>query len=211
LRNDGTWATPSGSGSGTVTSITAGSGLSGGTITTSGTISIDTGNANTWSATQTFSSAVQTNTINANGSNITLGSTVAVVPSTGFAPTVDGAYVLGAPSLRWSTVYAVTGTINTSDVNQKQDVRSLNEAEARTAVKLKSLVRAFRFKDAVAEKNENARIHVGVIAQDVAAAFTSEGLDANNYGLFCSDVLEDNSTQLGIRYEELLAFIISAL
>jgi len=37
--NTPTWATPSGSG--TVTSITAGSGLSGGTITTSGTIALD--------------------------------------------------------------------------------------------------------------------------------------------------------------------------
>lgn len=211
LRNDGTWATPAGGSGGTVTSITAGSGLSGGTITTSGTISLNTGNSNTWSATQIFSSAVQTNTINANGSNVTIANTFGVVPSVGVAPAVDGVYVLGAPSFRWSTVYATTGTINTSDAGQKQDVRALNEAEARTAVKLKQLIRAFKFKDAVTAKGDNARIHVGVIAQDVAAAFASEGLDANNYGLFCSDVLEDNSTQLGIRYDELLAFIISAL
>jgi hypothetical protein len=210
LRNDGTWATPAGGSGGTVTSVTAGSGLSGGTITTSGTISLNTSNANSWSATQTFS-AVQTNTINSNGSNVTIASTFGVVPSVGVAPAVDGAYVLGAPSLRWSTVYATTGTINTSDANQKQDVRDLSEAELRVAVKLKKLVRAFKFKDAVTAKGDNARIHVGVVAQDVAAAFTSEGLDASNYGLFCSDVLEDNSTRLGIRYDELLAFIISAL
>ena len=41
-------------GGGTVTSITAGSGLSGGTITTSGTISLNMANANTWTADQTF-------------------------------------------------------------------------------------------------------------------------------------------------------------
>ena len=42
LRGDNTWATPSGGGggSGTVTSITAGTGLDGGTITTSGTIDL---------------------------------------------------------------------------------------------------------------------------------------------------------------------------
>lgn len=39
---------------GSVTSITAGSGLSGGTITTSGTISLNTANANIWSGVQTF-------------------------------------------------------------------------------------------------------------------------------------------------------------
>ena len=43
LRGDGSWQTVSGGGSGTVTSITAGTGLSGGTITTSGTISASFG------------------------------------------------------------------------------------------------------------------------------------------------------------------------
>jgi hypothetical protein len=42
LRGDGTWSTVS-SGSGTVTSITAGTGLTGGTITTSGTLSVSYG------------------------------------------------------------------------------------------------------------------------------------------------------------------------
>lgn len=40
---------------GTVTSVAAGTGLSGGTITTTGTISLDTANPNTWTASQTFS------------------------------------------------------------------------------------------------------------------------------------------------------------
>lgn len=41
-------------GTGTVTSITAGVGLSGGTITSSGTISLNLSNANTWTGLQTF-------------------------------------------------------------------------------------------------------------------------------------------------------------
>ena len=46
-----------GAGSGTVTSVVCGTGLSGGTITTSGTCSINLGNANTWTATQNFAAA----------------------------------------------------------------------------------------------------------------------------------------------------------
>ena len=46
--------TGGGGGSGTVTSITAGTGLTGGTITTSGTIALNTANQNTWSALQLF-------------------------------------------------------------------------------------------------------------------------------------------------------------
>ena len=50
---------------------------------------------------------------------------------------------------------------------------------------------------------------------EVEAAFTAEGLNASEYGLFCSDTFEDEDgnsvTRLGIRYEELLAFIISVM
>jgi hypothetical protein len=40
LRNDGTWATPAGGGSGTVTSVATGTGLTGGPITTTGTVAL---------------------------------------------------------------------------------------------------------------------------------------------------------------------------
>jgi len=46
-------AWPTGGG-GTVTSVTAGAGLSGGTITTSGTVTLNLGSANTWTGAQTF-------------------------------------------------------------------------------------------------------------------------------------------------------------
>jgi hypothetical protein len=130
---------------------------------------------------------------------------------TAFVPFPDNTVTLGSSGYRWSVVYAATGTINTSDGNQKQDVADLNEAEQRVAIRIKALVKKFRFKDAVAAKGDKARIHVGVIAQEVKAAFEAEGLVAEQYAMFCSDKLEDGSDQLGIRYEELLAFVISAI
>jgi len=48
------------SATGTVTSVTAGTGLSGGTITSSGTISLDVANANNWTAKQTFTGSTST-------------------------------------------------------------------------------------------------------------------------------------------------------
>jgi len=131
--------------------------------------------------------------------------------STYFNPWVDNTLRLGGPSNRWTEVYAVTGTINTSDGTQKQDIADLDAAEKRAAVRLKGLIKKFRFKDAVALKGADARIHVGVIAQDVGAAFEAEGLDPARYGIFCKDVLDDGSSRYGVRYEELLAFIIAAL
>ena len=128
-----------------------------------------------------------------------------------FSPLGDNTTALGYTGARWSVVYAATGTINTSDENQKQDIESLSIAELAVARRIKSLIKKFRFKDAVEAKGNDARIHVGVIAQDVKDAFTAEGLDATRYGIFCSDTDEDGVITLGVRYEELLAFVIAAM
>ena len=130
-------------------------------------------------------------------------------------PFADASYSLGTGPQRWTAVYAVNGTIQTSDRTEKQQIEELNTAELAVAKRLKGLIRKFKFNDSVAEKGDGARIHVGVIAQDVHDAFVAEGLDPYKYGLFCSDTwntLDGNSqTRLGVRYEELLAFVIAAL
>ena len=149
-----------------------------------------------------------------------------------FYPGIDGGPLLGFPSFRWNTVYATTGTINTSDGNEKQDINLLNDAEKNVAVRLKSLVRSFKFNDAVAAKGAAARVHFGLVAQDVASAFDAEGLDPQRYAMFCSDTWYEvdgkpstdvndpftkdtegavEKTRLGIRYDELIVFMISVL
>jgi hypothetical protein len=159
---------------------------------------------------------------NVSGANVT--QTVTGV----FRPVPDGSVNLGGASNRWNTVYATTGAINTSDAREKQDIESLSDAEVRVAMALKGLVRKFRMRDAVAAKGDAARIHIGVIAQDVQAAFAAEGLDANHYGIVCFDVwdaepeaVDDNGNvvrpakaageRFGIRYDEMLAFIIGVI
>lgn len=143
-------------------------------------------------------------------------------------PTDDNNRRLGSAALRWEVVYAGTGTINTSDANEKQQIRNLLAKEIEVAKKLKGLIRAFKFNDAVEKKGSKARIHFGVIAQDVKAAFESEGLVAKEYGMLCFDTWEEIQEQqdkdgnivvdsrpagsrYGVRYEELLAFIIAAI
>jgi hypothetical protein len=139
------------------------------------------------------------------------GALTAQLASTYFRPWVDNTLELGGASNRWSVVYAATGTINTSDREQKQDTADLDAAEKRVALRIKGLVKKFRFKDAVGKKGKDARVHVGVIAQDVGTAFEAEGLNPERYGIFCKDKLEDGSYVYGVRYEELLAFVIAAL
>ena len=111
-------------------------------------------------------------------------------------PRSDNAYTIGSAAYRWSVVYAASGTINTSDETLKQDIRLLSEAEKRVAVKCKGLIRAFKYKDAVEKKGDGARIHVGVIAQEVKAAFESEGLIAEDYGILCYDSWDEQEATI---------------
>ena len=102
---------------------------------------------------------------------------------------VDNASSLGTSSTRWSEIFAGTGTINTSDERDKASIVAPDEALMRAWGKVN--FRVFQFKDAVEKKGSEARLHVGVIAQQVIDAFASEGLDATRYGLLCYDKWDD--------------------
>lgn len=145
-----------------------------------------------------------------------------------FRPTTDNAANLGFTTNRWATVYAGTGSINTSDEREKQDIKDLSDAEKQAAIGIKGLIKSFRFKDSVAQKGDKARIHFGVMAQQVAEAFKIVGLNPDDYAMFCYDewkeqpeILDDAGlviqpymaagNRYGIRYDELLAFVISAI
>jgi hypothetical protein len=128
----------------------------------------------------------------------------------------DNQLDLGDTAFRWDDIYATNGTIQTSDRNEKQDIAELDEAERRVAVAAKGLLRKFRWKSAVEEKGDDARIHFGIIAQDLQAAFEAEGLDAGRYAMFIHSTWTDEETgeeksRMGVRYPQLLAFIIAAI
>lgn len=126
----------------------------------------------------------------------------------GLRPQLDGMQTIGSGGARYSVVYAATGSINTSDEREKQQVRDIEAAALRAWGKVK--FRQFKFNDAVAIKGDGARWHFGVIAQKVKEAFESEGLDAFAYGLLCYDEWPQNGdnpagNRYGVRYEEALA------
>jgi hypothetical protein len=104
-------------------------------------------------------------------------------------PATDNNRNLGEASFRWATVFAGTGTINTSDATEKTALRALTDAEKRAIRAIVSGVGVYRWLSSVEEKGDAAREHIGVTAQAVEAAFAAEGLDARRYGLFCVDPL----------------------
>jgi hypothetical protein len=137
-------------------------------------------------------------------------------------PIVDAVSDLGRSSSRWKDIYATNAVINTSDDRSKEQSVSISGQEQLVATQLKGMMKRFKFKDAVSEKGESARWHFGVIAQEVIQAFSDHGLDAYRYGIVCFDEWEDEfdidgelaiaaGDRYGIRYDELLCFIISAL
>jgi len=211
----GTWGI---SVSGNAATATTATNLSGGsvsatTVTASGAV---TSNSSGFAA--LASSAVQlyngNTSMSHNGTSFSWGQNstiIAALSPSQFVPSPDNTLSLGSGGLRWTTVYATTGTINTSDRNDKQQVADLTAAEKAVGQALKGMMKTFKFNDAVLVKGPNARIHFGVIAQDVKAAFEAQGLTAENYGVFCSDTLPNGHTRLGVRYEELLALIIGSL
>ena len=103
------------------------------------------------------------------------------------SPGTDNTQNLGASGNRWAQVWAGTGTIQTSDLRDKEWDGDLTEQELRVAKRLARSVGRYRWQEAVDAKGDNARSHVGVSAQEVQAAFEAEGLDATRYGMFCYD------------------------
>jgi hypothetical protein len=157
------------------------------------------------------------------------GSSPRVIPCRSTGDKNDNAIDLGMSNARFDDIYATnTSIISSSDSTLKQDIEELTDAEERVAVACKGLLRKFRWRDAVEEKGDDARIHFGIMAQDLRDAFTAEGLDAGRYGMFISNTWWEHEgehyptsesapegatevTRLGVRYTELLAFIISAI
>ena len=102
-----------------------------------------------------------------------------------FRPSTNANINLGSPNKKWNNIYANNGTIQTSDIRAKDDISNIND-EVLDAWGEVNFVQ-FRLKDAVQKKNNKARFHSGLIAQNIQSVFDSRGLDVSKYGFFCHD------------------------
>ena len=123
-------------------------------------------------------------------------STNTIHPCTTTGSPRDNAIQLGYSSARFNDAFITNGVTTGSDRTEKQDIAALTDTEMLVAARLSQTFRTYRWKDAVASKGDNARTHTGTIAQEVQAAFTAEGLDAGDYGLFCSDTWWETQTEV---------------
>lgn len=102
--------------------------------------------------------------------------------STAFCPNVTKDVTLGGASKLWKTVYAKTGTINTSDRTKKHDIKDLTEVYEKLFLKLQP--KSFIF-------NDGDRVHIGAISQDVEDAMHELGMSAEDFAGFCKDIQYD--------------------
>jgi hypothetical protein len=115
-------------------------------------------------------------------------------------PWGDNVQNLGDGSHRMGTIFAGTGTINTSDARDKSNARALSTAEIRVGRRLARLVQIWQFNDAVAVKGDQARWHTGWVAQTVMEAFTAEGADPFRHACVGFDLLTKSES-----YEEFVS------
>ena len=103
-------------------------------------------------------------------------------------PGTDNTKTLGTASKRWSEIFAGNGTINTSDAREKtvvsDDDKVLDAVDTIT-------IKPFKWNNSIESKGDSARIHYGVLAQEVKTAFEAQGLAAEDYGLLCYDEWPD--------------------
>lgn len=129
----------------------------------------------------------------------------------------DGAQ-LGGSNYKWKSVYATTGTVQTSDRNAKKNIQDMDDRY----VQLFDLVRPVTYM-----LLNGDRIHTGFIAQEVEEAMEKVGLTAEDLGFFCrdiktkevfdengkmheEDVLDENGNPVyiySLRYEEYIAIM----
>lgn len=115
-------------------------------------------------------------------------------------PGSTGVATLGLDPLRYKDIYLTNAPNVTSDRTLKKDIEQLTAVELLVAQELKGLIKKYKL------KSDDARLRVGVIAQEVEIAFSNHGLNALDYNM-----IDKTDGMYSIRYEELILFIITSV
>ena len=94
--------------------------------------------------------------------------------------------------------------IISSDKNKKKDIEALDERYGAFFDYLNPV--RFKYKD-----GSSSRFHTGFIAQEVIEALDNSNLSESELAAVCTIHGKDESTELGIRYEELIAVCVNEI
>lgn len=125
---------------------------------------------------------------------------------------------LGSPTFRWGTVYAQTGTINTSDRTLKNSIEDLPEIYEQLILRCRPV--RFKYNDGTSD-----RYHTGFISQEVEELMIELGIDSKDFGGFVKAPIYEIMTDDGefditspitgyiymLRYEEFISPAIQVI
>lgn len=149
-----------------------------------------------------------------------------------FRPQPDNAKSLGTASLRWTAVYAVNGTIQTSDQREKTDIKDsdlgLSFIKKLRPVSYKWIIGGnvsdgYELKEIYDEEGNvirtekveiykakpGVRTHYGLLAQQVKETLDSENVE--DFGGWLLDNKDDSNSQQALRYNEFISPLIKAV
>lgn len=124
------------------------------------------------------------------------------IDSNGIVPIPTNTIPIGSASRTFKDIFLQNAPTVVSDKEAKDEVDVIPD-KVITAWSNVNFSQ-WKLKTAIAEKGDGARLHVGVIAQDIAAAFKKEGLDATEYGILIVEVDEEDNELWMVRMEECL-------
>ncbi len=101
----------------------------------------------------------------------------------------------------WRSTSAI---VVSSDLNRKKDIEVLDERYSTFFNHLNPV--RFKYKD-----GKSSRYHTGFIAQELIEALNESDLSEQELAAICTIHNEDKSTELGIRYEELIALCVKEI
>lgn len=156
------------------------------------------------------------NTVSSTTTTLTLSNTAksVVLDYTGgyysFRSAVNADMYLGHPSYRWHTVYAQTGSINTSDRNEKRDIADLNGDFS------VSLIKGLRPIEYLWENENSTKKNFGFIAQEVEEVINDLGATIDDVYLIHKDKIygddgEYIKDRYSMSYQDLMAPVVLAI
>tara|TARA_R100000353_G_scaffold116340_1_gene83151 strand:- start:646 stop:2436 length:1791 start_codon:yes stop_codon:yes gene_type:complete len=105
---------------------------------------------------------------------------------------------LGSSTLRWTTVFAANGSINTSDRNEKNTI-----VESDLGLNFINNLKPVSFK----WNKDDGRTYYGLIAQDIEETITSLGKTVTDFG----GIHKEDNSPMGLNYTQLLSPLIKAV
>lgn len=135
------------------------------------------------------------------------GTARATLTTSRFGPSIDQGLDLGSSGLRFFTVYASVGTINTSDAREKTPLVAFSPAEIAASKALAAHIGMYQWLPTKLHNDD--RTYCGLTVQKVMEVMESHGLDPLSYGFIRFEEFTD--PEPGNRYslmpDNILMFI----